>query len=265
MSGHDLVVVGDERVEQADHRAGERLVDGADAVAHDADEVALVDGAEVARRRRTARVISPATTADRRVGHRRPRSRRRRRRGRTRARAAKPSAIPRVGTTRTDFDGELVDLLGHGDDVLVVRQDHDLVGVDVASTASSSCAVDGFIDWPPATTACTPSEWKMRRMPSPVATATTAVVTAGPRGRRRLGLAHPPLLLDLLEEVGDADLRAATGVDAASIAAPMSSVWMWQFQMPSPPTTTIESPMPAHTSLKAGIVSSVASRKYMTS
>ena len=40
---------------------------------------------------------------------------------------------------------------------------------------------------------------------------------------------------------------------AASIDAPMSSVWMWQFQRPSPPTTTIESPMPAHTSLKAGI------------
>ncbi len=39
---------------------------------------------------------------------------------------------------------------------------------------------------------------------------------------------------------------------AASMEAPMSSVWMWQFQMPSPPTTTMESPMPAHTSLKAG-------------
>ena len=52
---------------------------------------------------------------------------------------------------------------------------------------------------------------------------------------------------------------------AASIDAPMSSVWMWQFQMPSPPTTTIESPMPAHTSLKAGMASSAASRKYMTS
>jgi hypothetical protein len=49
------------------------------------------------------------------------------------------------------------------------------------------------------------------------------------------------------------------------MAAPMSSVWMWQFQMPSPPTTTIESPMPAHTSLNAGIGSSGASRKYMTS
>ena len=52
---------------------------------------------------------------------------------------------------------------------------------------------------------------------------------------------------------------------AASMAAPMSSVWMWQFQMPSPPTTTIESPMPAHTSLNAGMAESGASRKYMTS
>ena len=52
---------------------------------------------------------------------------------------------------------------------------------------------------------------------------------------------------------------------AASMAAPMSSVWMWQFQMPSPPTTTMESPMPAHTSLNAAMVSSGACRKYMTS
>ena len=47
--------------------------------------------------------------------------------------------------------------------------------------------------------------------------------------------------------------------------APMSSVWMWQFQMPSPPTTTIESPIPAQTCLKVGMASSSASRKYMTS
>jgi len=33
---------------------------------------------------------------------------------------------------------------------------------------------------------------------------------------------------------------------AASIDAPMSSVWMWQFQMPSPPTTTMEYPLPGH-------------------
>ena len=98
----------------------------------------------------------------------------------------------------------------------------------------------------------------MRRMPSPVATATTAVGTGSCGGARlgsaRRGLADPALLLHLLEQVGDADLaRAGRTSSAASMAAPMSSVWMWQFQMPSPPTTTIESPMPAHTSLNAGI------------
>ena len=49
------------------------------------------------------------------------------------------------------------------------------------------------------------------------------------------------------------------------MAAPMSSVWMWQFHSPSPPTTTMESPRPAHTSLKDGMVSSGASSRYMTS
>ena len=52
---------------------------------------------------------------------------------------------------------------------------------------------------------------------------------------------------------------------AASMAGPMSSVWMWQLKMPSPPTTTIESPMPAHTSRKAGMASSGASSRYITS
>ena len=49
------------------------------------------------------------------------------------------------------------------------------------------------------------------------------------------------------------------------MASPMSSVWMWQFHRPSPPTTTIESPMPAQTSLNAGMVPSGASRRYITS
>ena len=38
----------------------------------------------------------------------------------------------------------------------------------------------------------------------------------------------------------------------ASTAAPMSFVWTWQFQMPSPPTTTIESPIAPHASRNAG-------------
>ena len=41
---------------------------------------------------------------------------------------------------------------------------------------------------------------------------------------------------------------------AASMAPPTSLVWMWQFHRPSPPTTTMESPRPAHTSLKAPMV-----------
>ena len=40
----------------------------------------------------------------------------------------------------------------------------------------------------------------------------------------------------------------------ASMAAPMSSVCTWQFQMPSPPTTTIESPRSPHADLKPSIV-----------
>ena len=60
-------------------------------------------------------------------------------------------------------------------------------------------------------------------------------------------------------------LRGRPQSSAASIDAPMSSVWMWQFQRPSPPTTTIESPIPAHMFLNAGTLSSGASRKYMTS
>jgi len=51
----------------------------------------------------------------------------------------------------------------------------------------------------------------------------------------------------------------------ASTAAPMSLVWMWQFHSPSPPTTTMESPMPAHTSLKASMESSGADSRYITS
>ena len=40
----------------------------------------------------------------------------------------------------------------------------------------------------------------------------------------------------------------------ASMAAPMSSVCTWQFQRPSPPTTTIESPSSPHADLKPSIV-----------
>ncbi len=45
-----------------------------------------------------------------------------------------------------------------------------------ASTASRICAVEGFIDCPPATTCCTPRLVNKRRTPSPTPTATTPVV-----------------------------------------------------------------------------------------
>ena len=96
-------------------------------------------------------------------------------------------------------------------------------------------------------------------MPAPVATATTAQVT-GVRSSAGTSIAGALAASRTHASSSTCSMRSVTrifrGVPmsmAASIDAPMSSVWMWQFQMPSPPTTTIESPMPAHTSLKAGM------------
>ena len=131
--------------------------------------------------------------------------------------------------------------------------------------------MDGFIDWPPVTIPWTPREWKIRRTPAPVATATTAHVT-GVRSSAGTSTVGALAASRTHASSSTCSIRSVTrilrGVPmsmAASMDAPMSSVWMWQFQMPSPPTTTIESPMPAHTSLNAGMASSGASRKYMTS
>ncbi len=81
-----------------------------------------------------------------------------------------------------------------------------------ASTASTNSAIEGFIDWPPARSPWTPRDRKMRPMPSPLATATTLVTGAGPNGVSEgplptvsAALADPPLLLDLLEQIGDTD------------------------------------------------------------
>ena len=49
------------------------------------------------------------------------------------------------------------------------------------STAFTRSAVAGFMVWPPTTWWCTPSERKMRPMPSPDTTATTLVVGGGPK------------------------------------------------------------------------------------
>ena len=90
-----------------------------------------------------------------------------------------------------------------------------------ASTAATSSAIDGFIDWPPAIRRWTPSERKIRPMPSPLATATTLVTGVGPSGAcdgpeaSIAGtLADPTLLFDLLHQVGDPDGPGAAGVQA---------------------------------------------------
>ena len=112
----------------------------------------------------------------------------------------------------------------------------------------------------------------MRPMPSPLATATTLVTGVGPRGAREGPEASSPAPSRTHRSSSTSSSRSVTRIDRgrpasrlASMAGPTSSVWMWQFHSPSPPTTTIESPRPAHTSLNAGIVSSAASSRYMTS
>ena len=105
----------------------------------------------------------------------------------------------------------------------------------------------------------------MRPMPSPVTTATTLVVGAGPS---RSAPGADPGALEASRTQRSSSTCSARSVTRmrwgrpvstpASMAAPMSSVWIWQFHNPSPPTTTMESPMPAHTSLKSAMESSGA-------
>ena len=89
------------------------------------------------------------------------------------------------------------------------------------STASRICAVDGFIDWPPATISCTPRLASRRRTPSPTADRDDRGRRPGPRaaaradpGERRGLVATQLLLLDLLEQVGDPDVARPAGLDA---------------------------------------------------
>ena len=81
-------------------------------------------------------------------------------------------------SSRHDPDGAAglsIDLLGDRDDVLVVRG-MTTSGAGTDSTACTRSAVEGFIDWPPVTTACTPIDFRIETTPSPTATAMTAVV-----------------------------------------------------------------------------------------
>ena len=85
---------------------------------------------------------------------------------------------------------------------LLFGKDHDRVGRCTRSTASRRSAVDGFIDCPPVTTTCTPSDRKIRPMPWPTPTATTPVVTRSSGGSMRADaarLAHPILFVDLFD------------------------------------------------------------------
>ena len=174
--------------QQRDRGVERRRRRRADAVARDRDPVALLD------RRRTSAVAVAHGLRDLAGAARgrpprpsRRRSRRGRRRGRRRRARRAPPRSPCVGTTPTAPLGERVDLLRHRDDVLVVRQHDRPSRRGTRSTASRICAVDGFIDCPPATTSCTPRLWSSRRTPSPTPTATTPVATRSPdgAGRRR--------------------------------------------------------------------------------
>ena len=101
----------------------------------------------------------------------------------------------------------------------------------VARTASTRSAVEGFIDWPPWTSVRTPSERKIRPTPSPTTTATTDVVGAGPSS----STSSTTLASRTQRSSMTCSLRSVTRISRgrpesmpASMAAPMSSVWMWQ-------------------------------------
>ena len=140
-----------------------------------------------------------------------------------------------------------VELLGDGDDVLVAGQHDDVVGVDpldrreqlgrrrVERLAAADDRLHAELG-------------EQLRDAGPLLTATTAHVTAGSSG------ADPLPVIAASRAACSADTSSNRSVTrmrygrpsrsrAASIAAPMSFVWTWQFHVPSPPTTTIESPI----------------------
>ena len=130
--------------------------------------------------------------------------------------AANPSWMPGVGMTRTGLAAWRAACSATGMMFLLLGR-MTTCSPGAASMAASRSAVDGFIDWPPLTTWWTPSDRKMRRMPSPVQTATTAQRTgSGVRLGLGLGagrLAYPPLLLDLLPQVGHPDAAGPAGLE----------------------------------------------------
>ena len=176
------------------------------------------------------------------------RCRRATRRGR-RPRARRAPRPPRRSAPRpTGRSVRSGDLLRHRDDVLVVRQDDHAVG-GARSTASRICAVDGFIDWPPATTCCTPRPSSSRAQP-------VADRDRDDAGRHRARSAcRPPSVADpvLLFELPTCSRRSVTRISRGrpSRSPPRSRrrcrrCGCGSSTGPSPPTTTIESPSAPH-------------------
>ena len=171
--------------------------------------------------------------------------------------------------------GQRVDLFGDRDDVLVVRQDHDVVGVDVLDR------VEQF------------GRRRVHRLPTghdalhaelgeqlhePVAAAHRddgrRAPAAGRRlpaerrraaGHRRARAWRAPRRPPRTDRSPGSAAGARRDRAPPRSAAPMSLVCTWQFHRPSPPTTTIESPIAPHPCLKSSIRSSSRSRKYITS
>ena len=83
--------------------------------------------------------------------------------------------------------------------------------------ASSISAVDGLADWPPDTSLRAPRERSIRLTPSPAQTATTAQLTGSSGASswppRRLRLAYPALLFDLVAQVRHPDLAGPADLD----------------------------------------------------
>ena len=137
--------------------------------------------------------------------------------------------MPVVGTTSTRFSVRLFTCSATG---MMFRLLGRTItsGAGAASTASRIWAVDGFIDWPPATIRWTPREVKIRPMPSPVATATTAVGTSSADGSgspraRAASRTHRSSSTWSSRSVTRM-FRGRPQSRAASTAAPTSSVWM---------------------------------------
>src|SRR4029078_8776757 len=90
--------------------------------------------------------------------------------------AASASTTECVGTTATDLDVSASTCRATATMFLLLGSTI-TESLGQRSTASRICAVDGFIDWPPATIHWTPRLARSRRTPSPTAIATTAVST----------------------------------------------------------------------------------------